>query len=744
MNNTLSSSNVIITFSAIVLLTFLYDAMAQSVNIPDPALRAAVEIELGKNPGDTITQAEMGAETFTFLFGDDMGISDLTGLEYATNLKIVFLQGNSISDITPLSNSTGLTNLYLTNNQISDISPLSNISAIHTLLLGYNEITSLENLLDLSSVHILQFQYNQITSIEPLVNHTELISEYETYVDLEGNPLDDESIKNHIPTLFFDRHIDVKFPSKYITKLSGDNQSSTTNAELQPFVVGVYDFDDNMLSGVNVKFEFFEGNGYFTNGSYDEGHAVSNTTTDADGRASATLTTGSESGTYRIRVTVPDARSKTFIATVIVAQTLPQLINQDQQDPIEQVSQQLQEQPIGESEIDTAQQDSSVDEAETNTSQQQQQPDTTQTPIPDEAETNTSQQQQQPDTTQTSIPDEQTKVLSKLSYPGQIGFSELMFTSKVGRDTLPQWIELYNCDDTEKVNLEGWKLEIETRDRIGDHQHVAILFEELHVLPKQMALIVTWSGRNSGNIPEDCIYIFSERFDGFEKTEYQNKILGQSGFSLKLLDPDGVVSDVAGNLDGDSSTEDIPGWDLPSGTTKDGIRTSLIRRYAKDTNKPLDGTELNNWRRSSELKLSIILYWGKMTDIGNPGYRGSRPLPVTLSYFRAEKTDTGVVIKWTTESEIDNAGFNILRGQTKQGPFVKVNTTLVQGAGTIGERNAYKWIDTSAKPNIEYYYRIEDVSFAGAHKVLATKPMKGIFYLKSSLHTQWNILKMRD
>ena len=43
------------------------------------------------------------------------------------------------------------------------------------------------------------------------------------------------------------------------------------------------------------------------------------------------------------------------------------------------------------------------------------------------------------------------------------------------------------------------------------------------------------------------------------------------------------------------------------------------------------------------------------------------PLPVSLSHFRAELTDAGVIIKWTTESELDNAGFNILRSETKNG-----------------------------------------------------------------------------
>ena len=51
----------------------------------------------------------------------------------------------------------------------------------------------------------------------------------------------------------------------------------------------------------------------------------------------------------------------------------------------------------------------------------------------------------------------------------------------------------------------------------------------------------------------------------------------------------------------------------------------------------------------------------------------STPLPVTLSHFRAERTEEGVVLKWTTESEVDNAGFYIYRSETKDGDFKVVN-----------------------------------------------------------------------
>lgn len=117
------------------------------------------------------------------------------------------------------------------------------------------------------------------------------------------------------------------------------------------------------------------------------------------------------------------------------------------------------------------------------------------------------------------------------------------------------------------------------------------------------------------------------------------------------------------------------------------------------------------------------------------------PLPVTLSHFRAEHTETGVILNWTTESELDNAGFYIYRSQTKDGEFKVVNPTMIQGAGTTSERNTYTWTDTTAKPNTVYYYRIEDVSHAGVQEKLATVRLRGFVSAKDKLTTSWADLK---
>ena len=123
---------------------------------------------------------------------------------------------------------------------------------------------------------------------------------------------------------------------------------------------------------------------------------------------------------------------------------------------------------------------------------------------------------------------------------------------------------------------------------------------------------------------------------------------------------------------------------------------------------------------------------------------GKDPLPVTLSHFRAEFTDAGVTLKWITESEVDNAGFYIYRSQTREGDFKVINPTMIQGAGTTSERNEYTWTDTTAKPNVAYYYRIEDISHAGVREQLATVRMRGLVSASGKLTTRWADLKRQE
>lgn len=326
---------------------------------------------------------------------------------------------------------------------------------------------------------------------------------------------------------------------------------------------------------------------------------------------------------------------------------------------------------------------------------------------------------------------------------GSISFSELMYTSRGGLHSLPQWIELYNNSNSEAINLKGWTFAVEVRDTDGTHRSGKMKLHDLSILPKQTALMVTWSGRNSGHFPEARVYHIFRHNDTFEQDINRNRVLSPSGFLLRLLDRDNRLVDTAGNLDGDQKTTDAPAWEFPSGEAGTGVRTSLVRRYTDGV--AVDGKHPMSWHRAATRVREVQTYWGRETDIGTPGYREGGILPVGLSSLRSERSETGeVIITWTTESETQNVGFNVLRSRTAYGTFVKINATLIPGAGTTSERQTYTYPDRSAAREVAYYYRLEDVSVSGARQRLATVRMKGHVSGVGKRVQQWGALKVME
>ena len=325
---------------------------------------------------------------------------------------------------------------------------------------------------------------------------------------------------------------------------------------------------------------------------------------------------------------------------------------------------------------------------------------------------------------------------------GRVSISELMFAKKAGRRTVPQWIELYNNSMTEAVKLEGWQLEVEylNAENARRHRFDSVSLTPLTVLPNQTVLLVTWRGETSGHFPEGRVYnLYFEHPAAFNQRERRHEVLNPLGFSVRLLDAGGTLVDSVGNLDGVARTKDAPTWDVPSGTTADGARVSLIRRY--EDSAPLPGTDAASWVSALDVKLAVSTYYGWETGLGTPGYRDGGPLPVVLSHFQPVRTDAGVVIRWTTESAVANAGFNLLRGTSLQGPFTKLHPALIAGAGTTGEAQVYTFPDATAKPGVVYYYRLEEVSLGGARQVLATARLRGQVTARGKLTTRWSELK---
>ena len=313
---------------------------------------------------------------------------------------------------------------------------------------------------------------------------------------------------------------------------------------------------------------------------------------------------------------------------------------------------------------------------------------------------------------------------------GSVTFSEIMVDSAGG--TLPQWIELYNRSKTEVINLNRWKLEIQnvdSEDLVG-RPIVTLTLQEKVIQPNQTLLIVAGPARASSGayLPPDRVYdLLALHEKNLRIKRARDTFLSAEGFYLKLSDKNGQLVDEVGNTDGNRRTKDDPGWPLAM-SAEEGVRSSLIRRYTKGTSAAEDGTEKAGWVLAANVKQSIEneLHWGAAEDIGTPGHRAGGALPVELSSFSVTRNEAGaVVLTWTTESEVDNAGFNLRRSEKRDGGFTLLNPALIAGAGTTGERQTYTFTDTSAKPGVEYYYQIEEVAFDGKPQALAMRMLRG-------------------
>ena len=288
----------------LVCLTLPLTTTAQVVNIPDGNLALSIADALNLffflEEEIVLTVADM--ERLTVLnrwvtdpnrFGES--ISDLTGLEFATNLTHLYLNNLSISDISPLSGLTnlrilslegnsisnislsGLTNLrelHLNNNFISDIS-LSGLTNLRKLYLNNNFISNI-SLSGLTNLEWLHLDYNSISNLSPLSGLTNLrnlflvgnsisnLSPLSGLTNLTGLDLRKNSISDIYPLsgltnlawLFLDYNsISDIYPLSGLTNLEWLNFHNNSISDIYPLSgltnLGGLGFDNNSISDLS-------------------------------------------------------------------------------------------------------------------------------------------------------------------------------------------------------------------------------------------------------------------------------------------------------------------------------------------------------------------------------------------------------------------------------------------------------------------------------------------------------------
>ncbi len=335
-----------------------------------------------------------------------------------------------------------------------------------------------------------------------------------------------------------------------------------------------------------------------------------------------------------------------------------------------------------------------------------------------------------------------------VAMPEDIMITEIMVDTGDGR--LPQWIELSNVSGAE-VSLAGWSLMVtnseDDADVVGSSLSIDLSSAMLGISEHEgnkgkgkTLLLVGGTARSSSNLSESMekgrAMDVSDQLD--ETGRYA--FISPMAFMIALIPPQetGVLaySDTAGNLGADAA------WDIPM---SENGRSSLIRREMLDDGMATMGTSANGWVLASSTSLvsGPTTWYGSDEDAGTPGYDNGGPLPVELSHFRPARDAAGaVVITWSTQSELNNAGFFIKRSQQRDGQFEVINTTLIAGAGTTSEKQFYTYTDTTAQPNVVYYYQIEDVSLDGNRQTLTNGiRLKGHIGAAGKLTTTWGDLK---
>ncbi|WP_442600976.1 stalk domain-containing protein [Paenibacillus sp. KN14-4R] len=142
------------------------DAKAEKAPlIIDKQLEKVIRKQIYK-PTGTLVKADM-LKLKVLQVPQNQSVLSLEGLQYATNLRALIIEGNQITSLDPIAKLTKLNSVVLDHNNIIDISPLQG----------------------LTNLQYVWIDHNQIKDLTPLTSLKQLAE-----VSVAGNPLHDASI----------------------------------------------------------------------------------------------------------------------------------------------------------------------------------------------------------------------------------------------------------------------------------------------------------------------------------------------------------------------------------------------------------------------------------------------------------------------------------------------------------------------------------------------------------------------
>lgn len=210
--------------------TTLKTPAGEKAVFPDANLRTAMKNHFGLKRD--IYESDM--ETLTELDLTGEGISDLTGLESAKNLKVLVLSGNSIKTVKPIE-SLSLTSLHLDDNRLEDLSSIIKMQSLQVLNLSNTGIKNFSALAGLKDLTGLSLAYNGIADLSAIPASEKLSALY-----LNGNKLSSlkgiEKVQNLTELSLEDNPITDIEPLTVLRHLQFADLSMTSVKKIEPLL----------------------------------------------------------------------------------------------------------------------------------------------------------------------------------------------------------------------------------------------------------------------------------------------------------------------------------------------------------------------------------------------------------------------------------------------------------------------------------------------------------------------------
>ncbi len=83
-------------------------------------------------------------------------------------------------------------------------------------------------------------------------------------------------------------------------------------------------------------------------------------------------------------------------------------------------------------------------------------------------------------------------------------------------------------------------------------------------------------------------------------------------------------------------------------------------------------------------------------------------------FLTSAATPPAVTVEWSTASELNTAGFNVLRGDHPDGPFTRLNADVIPASSDPLVGGSYVFTDTNVTPGQTYYYQLQEVEAGGS------------------------------